>query len=342
MQRGPPLPPTATAPVEPARGRVGEQVPVPNVLGMTIRNAQARLGAFRVERSERSSQAPSGRVIEQTPRASTRVAAGQVVALVVSSGPARSTEVPRTGAVVAPLIETLELPNLTGRSYADASSALAEFKVTRIETASAAPGGQVVAQEPVPGTWVPPGSTVGLQVSDGSLASAVVTTPAVVLPVPAPAPVSETAALPAPAPMTEAAALPTPAPVSEPTALPTPAPISEPAALPAPVQSESDRSTVEFLDAATLAIVAGVLLLGVLMAARWLRRRPVNPEPAMDVEPVALPDLSPPAPVVAAVMVPAPEIKFAARLDDGETTVEFIAQPEADEPTLERSRELHE
>ncbi|MBA2411727.1 MAG: PASTA domain-containing protein [Burkholderiaceae bacterium] len=318
VQRGPT--PPATAPVERARG-VGERVAVPNVLGMTIRNAQARLDGFRVERSERSSQAPSGRVIEQTPRASTRVAAGQIVALVVSSGPARSTEVPRTGAVVAPVIETLELPNLAGRSFADASRALAEFKVTRIETASAAPGGEVVAQEPVAGTWVQPGSTIGLQVSDGSLASAAVTTPAVVLPVPAPAPVSEAAALPAPAPVSETAALPAPA----------------------PVQSDSDRSVVEFPDAATLAIVAGVLLLGVLIAARWLRRRPVNPEPAMDIEPVAQPDLSPPANVIAAaVVVPAPEIKFAARLDDGETTVEFITQPEADEPTLERSRELHE
>jgi|GEM_PF-2127469 len=342
VQRGPT--PPATAPLERASG-AGERVAVPNVLGMTIRNAQARLDGFRVERSERSSQAPSGRVIEQTPTASTRVAAGQIVALVVSSGPARSTEVPRTGAVVAPVIETLELPNLAGRSFADASRALAEFKVTRIETASAAPGGQVVVQEPVAGTWVQPGSTIGLQVSDGSLTSAAVTTPAVVLPVPAPAPVSEAAALPAPAPVSEAAALPAPAPVSEAAALPAPAPVSEPAALPAPapVQSDSDRSVVEFPDAASLAIFAGVLLLGVLIAARWLRRRPVNPEPAMDIEPVAQPDLSPPANVIAAaVVVPAPEIKFAARLDDGETTVEFITQPEADEPTLERSRELHE
>ncbi|MDQ3187797.1 MAG: PASTA domain-containing protein [Pseudomonadota bacterium] len=330
VQRGPT--PPAPAPFERASG-AGERVAVPNVLGMTIRNAQARLDGFRVERSERSSQAPSGRVIEQTPTAPTRVAAGQIVALVVSSGPARSTEVLRTGAVVAPVIETLELPNLAGRSFADASRALAEFKVTRIETASAAPGGQVVAQEPVAGTWVQPGSTISLQVSDGSLASAAVTTPAVVLP--APAPVSEAAALPAPAPVSEAAALPAPAPVSEPAALPAPA----------PVQSDSDRSVVEFPDAATLAIVAGVLvlLLGVLIAARWLRRRPVNPEPAMDIEPVAQPDLSPPANLIAAaVVVPAPEIKFAARLDDGETTVEFVTQPEADEPTLERSRELHE
>jgi len=340
VQRGPT--PPATASLERASG-AGERVAVPNVLGMTIRNAQARLDGFRVERSERSSQAPSGRVIEQTPTASTRVAAGQIVVLVVSSGPARSTEVPRTGAAVAPVIETLELPNLAGRSFADASRALAEFKVTRIETASAAPGGQVMAQEPVAGTWVQPGSTIGLQVSDGSLASAAVTTPAVVLP--PPAPVSEAAALPAPASVSETAALPAPAPVLETAAVPAPAPVSEPAALPAPapVQSDSDRSVVEFPDAATLAIVAGVLLLGVLIAARWLRRRPVNPEPAMDIEPVAQPDLSPPANLIAAaVVVPAPEIKFAARLDDGETTVEFVTQPEADESTLERSRELHE
>ena len=39
--------------------------------------------------------------------------------------------------------------------------------------------------------------------------------------------------------------------------------------------------------------------------------------------------------------VPLPEIRVAARLDAGETTIEFTAL-KADETTLEHSRELHE
>ena len=68
---------------------------------------------------------------------------------------------------------------MIGRSSADAGTALAEFKVERIEVvANAAPSGQVLAQDPAPGTLLPAGSSIGLQVSDGSLASARTATPA--------------------------------------------------------------------------------------------------------------------------------------------------------------------
>ena len=66
--------------------------------------------------------------------------------------------------------QKLQVPDVIGRSYADAGNALAEFKVDRIETASAARAGEVLAQEPAPASLVLPGSTVSLQVSDGSLA----------------------------------------------------------------------------------------------------------------------------------------------------------------------------
>ncbi len=77
----------------------------------------------------------------------------------------------------APALQKLKVPDVIGRSYADAGRALAEFKVDRIETASAAPSGEVLAQNPAPATLILPGSTVSLQVSDGSLASAAGTTP---------------------------------------------------------------------------------------------------------------------------------------------------------------------
>jgi len=76
-----------------------------------------------------------------------------------------------------PEVQKLKVPDVIGRSYVGAGNALAEFKIDRIETASAAPAGEVLAQEPAPATLVLPGSTISLQVSDGSLASAADTTP---------------------------------------------------------------------------------------------------------------------------------------------------------------------
>jgi hypothetical protein len=64
------------------------------------------------------------------------------------------------------------VPDVIGRSFKEAARTLAKFKVERIETASAAPAGEVLAQEPAPAALSRPGSTVILQVSDGSLAVA--------------------------------------------------------------------------------------------------------------------------------------------------------------------------
>lgn len=279
--------PVQSAPVE--RARV-EPLRVPRVTGMSVKNAQARLGRFKVERSDRSSTASIGRVIEQMPKASARAPAGSTVRLVVSSGPA--------------VTETFELPNVVDRSYADASNALAEFKVDRIEVvASAAPSGQVLAQNPAPGALVAAGSVVVLQVSDGSLASAAVVT--------APAAVAEAAPAPAAAPAPE------------------PAPA---AAAPAPVEAEP--SPVTFPASTAPAIIAGALLVLALVAMAMRRWLPSRRPPAFDIEPAAQTDLPPSGPVA--------EVSFSARVDEGETTIEFAAPSDADETTLEHSRELHE
>lgn len=137
-----------------------EHLRVPNVIGLSIEDAQTRLGRFQIERTDRYSQAPVGRVIAQTPRASARSAAGQPVALIVSRGP-EST-----------VTETYELPNLVNRTYGNASGALAEFTIHRTDVAHAAAPGTVLAQDPAPGTYVAAGSAVALQISDGSLAPA--------------------------------------------------------------------------------------------------------------------------------------------------------------------------
>ena len=333
--------------------RVGiERFVVPNVSGMTFRDAQARLGNFRVQRRQRPSSAPIGRVIEQVPKASTRAPLASVVVLVVSSGPPRAA---------VPVLETFELPNVIGRSYIDASGALAEFKVARTEKASDAPRGQVLAQDPKPGTSVRPGSAVGLQVSDGSLASRAAATPtadatapagtttaAVTTPEAAPAP--EAATAPAAEMSAPAADVSTPAAATTPAAETTPpAAATAPAAPATPATSatsapaQTNRLPVTFPSSATLLLIAGVLLglgLGAWLTRRWFIRQ----TPAEDLEPVAAARAAPTKIGIGAVRVPetAPDVRLAARLDMGETTIEFAAPADTDETTMEYSRELHE
>lgn len=287
-----------------------ERLRVPNVIGMPIKSAQARLSRFKVQRSERPSQAPVGRVIGQVPKAAARATAGQAIVLVVSSGPASPSEPAR--AVATPVAETFELPNVIGRSSADASAVLAEFKVDRIEVvASGAPSGQVLAQYPAPGTGVPPGSAIALQVSDGSLANAATTTPA------------------DPSP---------PSPATPPVQTPTDASASTPPLV------QSGRLPVASANNAAL-IVLAVVLLGLVLGALLMRRRLLGREPAVDVETAAPVEVAPAGVAPAEIHrsgMPVPEIRVAARLDAGETTIEFTAPLEADETTLEHSRELHE
>jgi len=98
-------------------------------------------------------------------------------------------------------------------------------------------------------------------------------------------------------------------------------------------------------------ILIGVVLTGLVLGALLMRRRALGAVPAVAAAPTGT------APVVVAPVeiapadvalpetdrggVPLPEIRVAARLDAGETTIEFTAL-EVDETTLERSRELHE
>jgi hypothetical protein len=213
----------------------------------------------------------------------------------------------------APVIETLELPNVIGRSSADATAALAEFQVDRIEVvANAAPSGQVLAQDPAPGTQVPVGTPIGLQVSDGSLASAAAAAAQQVAPPAAPAPTST----------------------------------SEPA-----------RAPMTLPSIAVLLLIAGVLLgltLGAVLMRRWLVARhaagtealapTITPSP---LEPIGAPPEASMAKVVEPVAMPvsamaAAPITFSARLEEGETTIEFTAPSDVDEMTLEYSRDFHE
>ena len=226
---------------------------------------------------------------------------------------------PGTRGVPVPASRTLRVPDLIGRTFADVGSALAEFRVDRIETASAAPAGEVLAQDPAPATLALRGSMVSLQISDGSLVGAAGAIPETV---PATAAASPAAASPlAPAPIAD------PAPVS----VTTPAPASEPAVQPAP----PGRFPIVFPANAALILGAGVLLgvlLGALLMRQWHRRRMLAADDNPRLPPVSYPR----QPVETGLQTEAmPHIRFAARLDPGEATIEWVADSE--EVAIEQS-----
>ena len=231
----------------------------------------------------------------------------------------------------APAQQKLKVPDVIGRSYVGAGDALAEFKIDRIETASAAPAGEVLAQEPAPATLVLPGSTISLRVSDGSLASAAETTPIT--------PPATTAAPPsAPAP----AADPTPATAAAPApaTATTPAPASEPAVLFAP----RGRFPIAFSANAALILGAGVLLgllLGALLMRQWLlRRKLVIDEDA--APPLLYQHQQPVDTGTGRVQTEAaPELRFAARLYAGETTIVLVPRPDGEAVAIEQSSDQH-
>ncbi len=140
-----------------------ELIDVPNVVGMSFDRAKARLVRFSVERLERPTREPTGQIIEQAPRAATRAAVGSVIVLTVASAPRAA-------------IEVFEMPNVVGRSGADAARALNEFQVARTEVDSAAPRDQIVAQTPAAGSTLMPGDAVALQLSAGPKADATAAT----------------------------------------------------------------------------------------------------------------------------------------------------------------------
>ena len=132
------------------------QQPVPETKGMSRRDAEQALedaGFSTGTVTQQPSDAPRGTVLQSDPAAGTNAALGPV-ALVISSGPA---------AVV--------LPNVVGRSYADARSALEQLGLvvsgSGLDSTSTAPAGTVVSMNPSAGRTVPSGSGVGLRLSAG-------------------------------------------------------------------------------------------------------------------------------------------------------------------------------
>ena len=225
------------------------------------------------------------------------------------------------------------VPRVIGDNYTDAARTLAKFKVERVDTVSAAPAGEVLAQEPAPDALGRPGSTVILKVSDGSLTGA-----ASIDPVTAPATAGAAAASSAPAPA-PAASL---APAAATAPVPPQEPIDPPGA--------RGQFPTAFSTSAALIFGAGVSL-GLLSGALLMRRRLLRGQLAVgvNVPPPTLPQRQQPVdqqptesdssglPETGA----SPEIQFAARLVPAATTIVLAPLPDVNEISIEHSSDYH-
>ena len=129
---------------------------VPNVVGLTQAAAQSAITTAGLTvgavTTAINSTVAAGKVISQNPGAGTKVVAGSAVALVVSLG--------------------AKVPNVVGRTQADAQKALTTAGLTvgivTMANSATVSAGRVISQNPAAGTTVTPGSAVALVVSLGT------------------------------------------------------------------------------------------------------------------------------------------------------------------------------
>jgi beta-lactam-binding protein with PASTA domain/tRNA A-37 threonylcarbamoyl transferase component Bud32 len=132
-----------------------EPVAVPFVEGMPEQQARERLdrAGFNVEtRRGATTEFPPGIVFEQNPREGTRLAKGETVEIVVSTGPPKVT-----------------VPSVVGRQLARATEMLTDagLRPRTTEVFSDKPVGEVLAQNPPGGAEVAEGTVVRLRISKG-------------------------------------------------------------------------------------------------------------------------------------------------------------------------------
>jgi serine/threonine-protein kinase len=134
-----------------------ERYVVPDLVGMTVDQADAALAEVRLQLGERTEEfsptVAKGRIISTTPAAGAQTRGGSIVNFVVSKGQ-----------------ELLALPDTAGM---DADQAMAELAdagfapSTTLAYSETTPEGRVIAQEPAPGAY-PRGTAVRLTISMGS------------------------------------------------------------------------------------------------------------------------------------------------------------------------------
>ena len=133
-----------------------EEIETPNVVNQPVAQAQQALtdAGLRVEVTEQpSDDVPEGQVVSQAPQAGVPVAKNSIVRLVVSSGPEQPT-----------------VPNVINQSEGEARAAIQGLGLqvdVGDQSSNTIPAGNVIDQDPAPGTQVEPGSVVRIIVSSG-------------------------------------------------------------------------------------------------------------------------------------------------------------------------------
>lgn len=137
-----------------------EMVKVPDVVGKTQFDAELALEGSRLRLgdvyTEPSATVPKGYVARQRPEAETKIQKGARIDLYVSLGPD---------------IDTVKVPNFIGRPLAEVQAELAGLGLVFNRTTSevsAFPEGQILDQQPAPGSVVPLGTAVSFVISSGS------------------------------------------------------------------------------------------------------------------------------------------------------------------------------
>ncbi len=143
-----------TAPAEPTTAKV------PNVVGMSEKDAEAALedaGFVALATSVTTNDTPEGDVVAQVPEADKELTLGSQVAIEVAQ--AKEPEPP----------SKVKVPNVVGMTQANAQSALvkAGLAPSFVNQANAAPKGQAFEQQPASGESVDPDTVVLVAISTG-------------------------------------------------------------------------------------------------------------------------------------------------------------------------------
>ncbi len=131
------------------------EVDVPNVVGMPQNEAERTLrrAGFQVAvETAETDQAPPGEVVDQGPPGGTTAPPGSTVTIVVATAPAEP--------------DSVQVPDLTTMTRAEAAQALDAVGLVPNFTGSNDPNGLVVDQNPGPGETVEVGSTVNVRIRD--------------------------------------------------------------------------------------------------------------------------------------------------------------------------------
>ncbi|MGN1098671.1 MAG: PASTA domain-containing protein, partial [Clostridia bacterium] len=143
-------------------GKSEAEIPVPNIVGLTVEQAEAKLGGLegdykgftvKVEFYENNS-AEKDTILSQTPEAEEIVKGAQVIKVIVSSGPAE-----------------IVIGSYMGETYTKIERELTKKGIVVVkeeESSDNFPSGIIVRQEPESGTTLSGGDTITLYVSTGS------------------------------------------------------------------------------------------------------------------------------------------------------------------------------